>query len=230
MSIRKRALSGQFTNEQDSPEERLPVDIQNTLARTGSKRKSQDNFVRSDLRIMIANKTEETQTDSMDELLRDCRTIYRNAIFFSTITKSLHFTTRILKILVVIYFVLNIFMQGILYSLVATLLRCLFGREPNCYTRVKEIIFPTDMITTSPYLQVTLRESGLIAADQMLDISFPVTINNPIIQLVILAILFNSNILLAYFHNVLRKVARLARDASPEQNFATKYSELPVEL
>ena len=228
MSLRKRTSNGKYANGLDSPKEGL-LNIQQTVARTSSKRKSRE-FSRSDLRIMIASKPEETQTDEMEELLCSCRTVYRNAIFFSTIIKFLHFTTRILKILVAIYFFLNIFIQGILYSIVTILLRCLFGREPNCYTKVKEVIYPADMILTSPYLEVTLRESGLIAADKMFEISFPVTINNPIIQLVILAILFHSRFLLAYFHNVLRKVARLARDASPEHNFATKHSELPVEL
>jgi len=228
--MRKRAISGQFYSEQDSPEVELPLNIPQTATKTGSKRKSEDSFVKSALRIVLSGKKEENQANNMEALISDCRTIYTNAIFFSIITKLLHSTTQILKILVTFYFLLNIFMYGILYLLVTILLRCLFGREQNCYIRLKDIIFPADMITTSPYLQVIVRESGMIAAEHMLDISFPLTINNPIIQLAILAILVFISFFLAYFHRLLLKVARLAKDASPEQNFETKYGKFPAEL
>ena len=230
MSMRKRSPSGQFSNEQDSPEVVDLVDTPRKLTKTGSKRKSQDSFVKSALRIVLSGKKEEAQISNTESLMRDCRIIYRSAIFFSIITRFLHTISQISKIVVATYFVLNIFMKGILYSLTTTLVRCLFGREQNCYTRVMDILFPADIITTNPYLEVTVRESGLIGADHLIDISFPLTINNPIIQLAILAILVCNSFFLAYFHKVLIKVARLTKDASPELNFVTKYGELPAEL
>lgn len=234
MNTRKRVSSGQFANGQDSAEAvdsvELPENIPQTPPKISSNRKPQDSFIKSALKIVFSGHKEETQTNNMEALMNDCRTVYRNAIFFSTIIKLLHFTLQILKVMVAIYFVLNIFMQGILYSLTITSLRCLFGKQKHCYTKIEEIVFPPDMITKSPYLQVILKDSGVIAAESMFEISFPLTISNPIILFAILLILVCNTFFLAYFHAVLLKVARLAKDASREQNFVSKYGKLPGEL
>lgn len=233
-SLKKRSSTGQFVSEQSPAEQAgvmLPyVETPSKSSRTGSKQKSSGSFVKSAFKIVLSGKKDEPLMDYKEELANDCHTIYTNAKFFSMVTKALHAFSQIVKMVVTTYFVLNVFMQGILYSLTTTLLNCALGKGQRCFSRLTEIIIPNDMVTTSPHVQATLRESGTIGSEPIFVISFPLTIGNPLIQLLILLILVCTSFFMAYFQRVLVKIARLARDASPEQNFEAKYGKLPKEI
>lgn len=180
--------------------------------------------------MVLSGKKEETQPNKTEALMSDCRTIYKHAVFFCAIIKVLHFTTQILKFLIAIYFILNIFVQGILYSLVSTSFHCLYEKENTCYTKLMAIVFPAGVIANGPHMKITIKETVVTTSTTFYEKTFPLAISNPIVQLVILAILVCNSFFLAHFHILLLKVARLAKDASPELDFVAKYGGLPEEL
>lgn len=236
MSLRKRTSTGQYASE-ENPERETDVVVlhadtpsSSKLSRTGSKKKTSGSFAKSTLRIMVSGKKAEDQIDLRETLTNDCQTIYRNAKFFSTITTIFYNLSQVLKFLVAIYFIMNVFIRGILYSITAITLHCTLGRGKDFYSKMKETIFPEDMITSSPHIEIIVRESGTIGSEALVTISFPLTINNPFIQLIILMILVFSSFFMVYFQRVLVKVARLAKDASPEPDFEAKYGQLPEQL
>lgn len=234
MSTRSRTPRGKFASGKDCAEAvdslELYAKIPQTQPKRKSRLKSQDSFAKSILRMVLSGKKEETQPNKTEALMSDCRTIYKHARFCCAIIKLLDFTTHILKFLIAIYFIMNIFMQGILYSLVNTSFYCLHEKENTCYTKLMRIAFPAEVVAKSPHVKIIVKETGVSTSVTLYEATLPLAISNPIVQLAILAILVCNNFFLAYFHTLLLKVARLAKDASPELDFLAKYGELPEEL
>ena len=157
--------------------------------------------------------------EKRNRLKHDCQTIFSNAMFFCALTELLYYTTLGLKTLIAVFFASTVFISVITESLLTTSINCLSGKEKNCYTKFMQIIFPVDMVPNSPHLEVTLKDSGRLDAGTLYAITIALTISNPIIHLAILGILFCCSSLLKYFNGVLRNIARLARDSSPDPNF-----------
>ena len=236
-NTRRRGSDGKWIREEgdmgeDGVQGVVAIPVTPRVSRATSSRKSPPaSFVKSALRIMISGKKDEDIEDYKEALKKDCSSIYRTSRIASRVAKFCHQISQYLKGLVAVYFVGNIFLQGMLYNLTSIILHCVFGRGQHFYTRISEVIFPPDMISRSPYMQIVVRESGMLSnSEPLAEISFPLSVNNPVIHLGVLALFVLNSYLMVCLQRMLIKVARLARDASPEEDFEHKHGQLPPPL
>lgn len=162
----------------------------------------------------------------------DCATVYRAVILFNSILVMCLAVILIAKWLVFVYFLGNVFVQGTLYKISVAIFRSIFGRAEvppqTFYSRLKTALFPADMIENSPNFQITVRDSARIGAVVLIDENFPLSVNNVVVHLAILAALFLTTFILTCLRSLLVKVARLAKAASPEPDLERRYGSLPT--
>jgi hypothetical protein len=208
------------------PAEPTPPNTRKTTPRNSGPPASFD----KSFEIAFSNRTADVHNEPREALIRDCATVYRAAILLNTILGLLYDLLWTAKWLVFLYFVGNVFVQGTLYNLASIFLHCTIGKGQNFSSRVTTAIYPTDMAETSPNLQVTVRESGRIGAEILFDQHFPLSINNVVVHLVILAVLILDLFIVRRLQRLLAKIARLARDASPDRTLERTYGQLPVPM